>query len=674
MLLSKLKMDNFRQFYGETTFSFSTNKKKNITLVHGENGVGKTTILNAILWCLFGKLTVDFEEKDKLICNEAEKEGIESCTVEVEFDYEDDIYRAQRIFEKGVRKTKFSIHKIDKDGVSIDISNPKAFMNSVLPNDMAEYFFFHGEGISNINSRSSGDSFRKAIRNILGFTFAEAAISDLKYVRKKWNDVLADLSSGKKELTKALNEKKEYFEYKDKFETEISLKRNEESSLQKDLDEIRKKIESFGNIDAARIQKEINSKEKDQKIYESKIESLNIDKQSLIHKYGWAIVGFGLANKGLDFIDESALKGKIPSPYDETLVKDLLSQNECICGRELIKDSAPYKKVLSMIQTANTGLISQRLSKSRAVAGKAKGIALEFLGAVDKIETELDVQHKRLGSIISEIKELNKEIDEIPVTEISKLRKEYQTANEMVSKINQEIGEKVQKVKLIDHELKQLDSIIKKETHTDDRFARLQACELILESMILKCTLYLESYENEARESISSIVNEILDEFSRKEYQVLLTKNFDFNMIRADGTVVGKSKGENLLLNLAFVSSLIKIARERIEAKSDILISGTVAPFVIDAPFGELDTTYRTATSKFLPDNSQQLILLLSSSHWKDEVEESIRGRIGSEYALISHKTGPIGKKPKDMIEIKGRKIQQSLYEEDIEYTSVEVI
>ena len=66
MLLQKLKLVNFRQFYSDATvIEFSTDIDKNITLIHGENGIGKTTILNAILWCLYEKLTHDFENPDE---------------------------------------------------------------------------------------------------------------------------------------------------------------------------------------------------------------------------------------------------------------------------------------------------------------------------------------------------------------------------------------------------------------------------------------------------------------------------------------------------------------------------------------------------------------------------------------------------------------------------------
>lgn len=48
--LMKLKLHNFK-CYKEETFNFEGND----TLIHGENGEGKTTVLNSFLWCMTGK-------------------------------------------------------------------------------------------------------------------------------------------------------------------------------------------------------------------------------------------------------------------------------------------------------------------------------------------------------------------------------------------------------------------------------------------------------------------------------------------------------------------------------------------------------------------------------------------------------------------------------------------
>ena len=55
MILNKLEMCNFRQYIGTQEIEFSTDPEKNVTLLIGVNTSGKTTILRAFEWCLYGK-------------------------------------------------------------------------------------------------------------------------------------------------------------------------------------------------------------------------------------------------------------------------------------------------------------------------------------------------------------------------------------------------------------------------------------------------------------------------------------------------------------------------------------------------------------------------------------------------------------------------------------------
>jgi len=66
MILERLVLENFRQFRGRQELVFSDLKERNITIVHAENGFGKTTILKALLWVLYGRdgLMVDGKEED----------------------------------------------------------------------------------------------------------------------------------------------------------------------------------------------------------------------------------------------------------------------------------------------------------------------------------------------------------------------------------------------------------------------------------------------------------------------------------------------------------------------------------------------------------------------------------------------------------------------------------
>ena len=62
MYIDQITLTNFRGYYGENTLQFSTDSSKNISIVAGNNGFGKTTLLTALIWGLYGKLMSDVDE------------------------------------------------------------------------------------------------------------------------------------------------------------------------------------------------------------------------------------------------------------------------------------------------------------------------------------------------------------------------------------------------------------------------------------------------------------------------------------------------------------------------------------------------------------------------------------------------------------------------------------
>ena len=55
MIINTLELYNFRQYIGHQEVEFSTDPEKNVTVLIGVNTSGKTTIVRAFEWCLYGK-------------------------------------------------------------------------------------------------------------------------------------------------------------------------------------------------------------------------------------------------------------------------------------------------------------------------------------------------------------------------------------------------------------------------------------------------------------------------------------------------------------------------------------------------------------------------------------------------------------------------------------------
>src|ERR1700685_2532962 len=98
MKLLSIKLFNFRQFYGPQTITFATDSTKNVTLFHAENGVGKTTLLNSILWCFYGRVGVaeKVEKSDDILSYQAVSEKQMVAKVDVTFEHEGRTYTATR--------------------------------------------------------------------------------------------------------------------------------------------------------------------------------------------------------------------------------------------------------------------------------------------------------------------------------------------------------------------------------------------------------------------------------------------------------------------------------------------------------------------------------------------------------------------------------------------------
>lgn len=65
MKIKELELNNFRIYKGRNTIDLTTSESRNIIIISGENGFGKTTFLMSIVWCLYGKQMEQVDEMYK---------------------------------------------------------------------------------------------------------------------------------------------------------------------------------------------------------------------------------------------------------------------------------------------------------------------------------------------------------------------------------------------------------------------------------------------------------------------------------------------------------------------------------------------------------------------------------------------------------------------------------
>ena len=673
MLINSIEISNFRQFYGKQKIHFSTDPEKNITLIHAENGVGKTALLNAILWCFYNKTTENFERKKDLQNHHAKEVGEKGYYIFVEFEEDGEHFVAQRqvsSFSGG--QQVFRIYKILDTGDFKEVPSPEVFINSIIPKDMAGYFFFQGEGVGTLANSNGGDV-KEAIRDILGFTIAEEALKDISKVKTEYRrelqrlDKKSDLGNIQEELANCEDEIRK-----------LTEELEETDKTRKFLDGKLKAVdEDLKNSDS----QVVSEKQKNRETKLGQIKQLETvlsraleRKSRLVGKYAVSAFAYKAANEGIDFIDEKELKGTIPAPYNVQLVKDILSQQECICGSEIKHGTAAYGKIQSLLGKASDPILINRVRRARSqLTVVRKDLQDAKTDFADTLE-EISITEESIIKLQSELDALSLEIKGIDLEGIKEKEENRSTLSKQLGETNRSLGSLIERKKRLDKEREFLISKERSFKSTEPAVIRLQKLMGFIEEVEERLTNVLEKTEEDSLLLLAEKINNFLDLYVKQDFRAKITKDFEIILHDRDDRPVAKSDGQSLLLSLTFISSLISLAKQRKNATGHILTPGAVAPFVIDAPFGVLDKSYKANIAEELPKSVNQVVFLLSSSHWEGTVEAAIRDKVGCEYNMVLEVAAEQKKKELASISILGKSYDTVRYKCDVDMTRIEEI
>lgn len=652
MLIRKINLKNFRQYYDENIINLSTDEEKNVSVIHGENGVGKTAMLNGIKWAFFGDFTENFRSQNNLINNTAVRNGVKSCSVEIEFEEDDQLFHLIRRFDSTTNKTELKIFKIDNGVFSASLPEPELVINGMLPREMGEYFFFQGEGSNAVATGSSSGDITQAIRDIMGFKVANKLTESLK---KALSDnkrlITSQDTSGK---STQLNVELEKLNYSiEQYTKKLDEIKSRIPNLEEELEETEKSLLMFSNVELQSLKKEELETTTQLKRKRLELEDLKERKISLINKYGWAVFGVKLANKSQDFIDENELKGKLPEPYNETFIKDILGKEECICGACLTVGSSAYEKVVSLLGKASNPQLTNRL---KGIRTQIQAINTLCDGAAEEISNtnkDYDNADEQVLFLINKLEGINSKIIQIPEDKIRSLQNLKMRLDADIKSSYIDIGNYQSRLERSISNKKSIDVEMSKLTGSTSIIQDLKLKEKFINELLEYIESYLIKAENDIRLHVLDKVNKTLDQFSRHDFKIKVEPNsFRIHLLDKDGGKVGQGDGLNLLLNLTITASLIQFAASQKKVKDPILSSATVAPLVIDAPFGVLDNKYRNVVVKLLPEYANQIIFLVSSSQWTEEMDKVVRNKIGKEYILVLEETSEQGARELDVVNI----------------------
>lgn len=672
MIIQWVRLNNWRSFHGQNDFFLSQDLKKNVTLVRAENGVGKTSLLAAVNWCFFGILPAESEfENPKELVNKfaLRKEGATKTSVEIDFKHEGKQYRARRVYDQKTQTAEaMKLLEIAPGGeIPRSTDRPDRFINSVIPREMAPHFFFYGEATSRYTGTTGARKFGEAVKGILGSTVAQMALSDLQkacqdYNRQASDNTSAEAQTAERDIDQIEQKIARYQEEAGKVDVEIETASARIDKLNQELAGTKPVKDAQARRTRLEGQLTIKEAEKLKAVQRSK---------SWMQTYITAVLSDELAAEASEVIKAEDTRGKLPAPYDRKLVDEILEDKLCICGRPVIDGSKEHECIKSLLETAGDQVVMSRVMSTSQALGRFEQRGERAWSDYERNNEDLRKVEGEIQRLDAELTEISKDLAANPIIDIADREAALQRAKSQRTQAINRKSELQASVANLDRQKADLerkrDELVKKSDAAKRYVKRAQLSAALMSRLQARLT----REEENARSAIEGEIDRIVQKFMRKAAKVKLDRNYQLKLYDENGVESAKSTGENQLLGLAFTGAIAKYAKEREGDDIDILLPGTVAPLVVDSPFGHLDPLYRRGVAEFLPDLASQVILLVSTSQASEPVMTALADKIGQEYVLVRHNHTDGTGKQAEHIETRGKTYDLTIYSSEIEGTRI---
>ena len=696
MKINKIKLYNFNSYEGENEFDFvNQDQSKNIVLIGGKNGAGKTSLFTAIKIALYGPLAFGYvganshyiaKIKDCINSKAFQKDEVESevqltLSLMVERELKNYVVTRRWRFVNQKLEEKYSVEEEGRFLEQQELSYFQNYLQGLIPPDLFEFFLFDGEEVGNIFSTSSYNSYIKnAIYTLCGIDIFEiirkftcsysskpsGEVDKERYSQYEQLKLLAEqLDDKKTSLGKRLEEEKQKYEQLEVelFDLETAYKnaggitQEEREKLAREFEEAEKlkteasiKIKMFveglmpffivGEY-ANKITKQFSIQEKKETYEYFEKNIIDSALTETIHN------NVSIGDEALETLFDEILKYLKPS--DETDFKFIhdLSKEEISRINIMIDNLKAFDKE-EMIEIINQ---RKHYSERTMEINKILRSAMSDEDA-NRYVTKENLLLRKKDDCHRMIKDLQEERTSI--------EEEFVVVEQQRNKALQELKENAQNKHV--YELSSgitsiMDSVLKKKAIS----IRENLGELISNNLrhmyrknnlitqieidenfgfhLYQNAVYTHSelaylYRNLGVDNFADEVGNAGIEMLKKRFNIISINELQkaFNASDSEATID--------LFKKIDISRLSKGERQIFILAlywAIIELSGQDIPFVIDTPYARIDANHRKEISeKFFPNISKQVIILSTDEEIDEEYYEILKPHIAREYLLVN--------------------------------------
>ncbi len=639
MRLERIVLENFRQYYGRKRLVFSIDPQRNVTVIHGVNGAGKTSLFLAVNWCLYGEgVSKVGKLMSKEAINRAQPGESIRTSVELAFTHNGERFLVSRHLI-GIKQSDgsvtvdnrdrddFTMMRVQRDGQAKRVNNPVGTMNAILPGNVRTYFLFDGEKIDNFAKPEASDEVRYAIYNVLKLEVLERGQKHLESIAAEYRRELKRVSRG--ELRDLVEREEKAREKK-----EQALARKEE--LEREIESARRKIADI-NQRLREIQ-EVRALQQQRERIEHELEQREAELRELIEEIrgittgSFVTIAQPAVNQVLEILEEKRARGEIPSSIRQQFIQDLIEQMRCICGRPFELHSPEHNRLLALMDSSLPGSLEDEVLDTSATLRSLADQGQKF-------KDDLGKAMRRRANLVDIIQALDEELDDIrrqlkgsPQEEVSKLEKQRQDFQDDIDSCRLEQGNLETRIDVLNTQIADLEKEIEKAKKAESKERLLTRKASLAQHAADAIAEMYQVFADEMRQRIETETKKIFKQLIWKDshfQDIRLGSDYNLEVIDRYGLPARPelSAGERQVLSLSFITAMSRV-------------SGEEAPLVMDTPFGRLSSYHRNSITKHLPDLAAQLVLFVTDEELRDEARHNLEPRIGAEYRLeFNHQT-----------------------------------
>jgi DNA sulfur modification protein DndD len=685
MKIKSIELYNYRLYKGFNIVDFPNGNNKNLYLISGENGFGKTTFLHSLLWCLYGRLMVDIDEIFRKemsnggynnavinnlnhICRQQLNSEVTQGTlskikkqgysVDTEFVKEWSRYAVSLEFAdvlipsipcQSLKITRSYDILLDEEKVDILIDNApneltaeighEVFINDfILNKDIARFFFFDSEKIVSLAETNTIEEKRKlcsAYNEVLGVKKYEDLKKNLDNMRLRFRRKSTDIES-RSRLNDLLARQKTLTAIFTEQEKETSTLENSLLSLKDQDKELQMQLIREGN---GMTIEELNRQQDLLTITKKRDEEYKQRLKLFLDYAPFALSGkllqqtktqlehdFDILQSQSDVRNQNFLLLNIKTEMQQAFENITVSQT----GKKQLIDS--FDKIISKYQNHATD--------ETPLLNISKEDLDEFLAVYSNITSTYRVEFEHLTDDYRKNKQFMnnaaRKIANMQSNEndslIKNIRKQKNEIEKQIKELEQKIrqqherkGEANKELSVINRQVSEL----RKKVSIDDSDSKK---DIVAEQLISELNTFLVSLKQEKKSSLERRIKITLNSLMHKtdfigNVDVVIDNDvIDINLYATDGTIIKKeslSKGEQQL----YATSLLKALVEE---------SGIQFPVFIDSPLQKFDKSHANKIiTEFYPTVSKQVILfpLLHKELTESELE-TMKSFVHSAYLL----------------------------------------